>query len=302
MLAHGPHTASTACRSPLRGQQLPPAATVVLYRRPPPAADASRGICKSLHCVLQPVPEPRSRNEHAPLNLFVGWLGFSWLGFSDTHAAAWRFLPQNFGVAFLGPIDPNGELMRVVVTTSIDPQTGETPVMTDCSSARPPVMIRPNTLTATIYNTVPGVTYNLYLYNSEKQLPMNGGFNAAAAANPPTQTWTLTATGTTITQTYVTNNAAKSFFRAVNAVSTTSTFGVSSGSATGRRHLTATTAAVTAAVSSSAPSGTHTVRVTGYSVNAHLTVAVTPSVFNPAMQAAVEQGMPFFSLIAHPTP
>ena len=192
--------------------------------------------------------------------------------------------------------------MRVVVTSNMDPQSGETPVMVDCTSARPPVMVRPITLTATIYNTVPGVTYNLYLYNSEKMLPMNGGFNAAAAANPPTQTWTLTATGTTISQTYVTNNAAKSFFRAVNAVSTTSTFGVSSGSSTGRRHLTATTAAVTAAVSSSAPSGTHTVRVTGYSVNAHLTVAVAPSVFNPAMQAAVEQGVLFSYPSPTPTP
>ena len=114
----------------------------------------------------------------------------------------------DYGIAITGIIDLSRETVPVRLTTSTN---AETPVMVDGSTTRPAA--KPVTLTVTVSNLKPGVTYTLYRYNSMANVPdSNINANAAKAA----QKWTITIpSGSTYTMTQTINSNETAVYRAV---------------------------------------------------------------------------------------
>jgi len=82
---------------------------------------------------------------------------------------------SNYGVAITGIIDRDGQALPVRLSTNVN---YEKPHMPDGSNNRP--ASQDLTLTVTVSGLVPGVSYNLYRYNSFQSVP-NAAFNAGAA-------------------------------------------------------------------------------------------------------------------------
>lgn len=81
---------------------------------------------------------------------------------------------SNYGLAVTGIIDHDGKALPVRLSTNVN---YERPEMKDGSNARPAA--RDLTLTVTVSGLEPGLSYNLYRYDSFESVP-NSGFNAAA--------------------------------------------------------------------------------------------------------------------------
>ncbi len=97
----------------------------------------------------------------------------------------------DYGIAITGVADSSRETLPVRVFTSAN---YESPEIKDGSNTRPKPM--PLTLTATVSDLRPGTTYNLYRYDSAKDVPTSD-FNAGRSA--AAQSWTFTATAQTYT-------------------------------------------------------------------------------------------------------
>lgn len=82
---------------------------------------------------------------------------------------------SNYGLAITGVIDHDGQTLPVRLSTNVN---YEKPVMREGSNTRP--ASRNLTLTATVSGLRPGVSYNLYRYDSFRSVP-NSAFNAEAA-------------------------------------------------------------------------------------------------------------------------
>lgn len=81
---------------------------------------------------------------------------------------------NNYGLAITGIIDKDGQALPVRLSTNVN---YEKPEMKDGSNARPAA--RDLTLTVAVSGLKPGLSYNLYRYDSFESVP-NSGFNAAA--------------------------------------------------------------------------------------------------------------------------
>lgn len=77
-----------------------------------------------------------------------------------------EYVTGNFGIAHLGPVDHDSDLLRVNVSTSVN---YEKPEIADHSQVRPDPA--PLTLTITIFGVQNGVAYNLYKYSDETHVP-----------------------------------------------------------------------------------------------------------------------------------
>jgi len=119
---------------------------------------------------------------------------------------------KNYGIAITGILDTNKDTVPVRLTTS---QNYETPAMVDGASTRPASSTI--TLTITLSNLTPGVSYNLYKYNSMSSVP-DSSFNAKASQ--ATQSWKVSITsGTTYQFTQTINSSDVAVFRAVPTTS-----------------------------------------------------------------------------------
>ena len=114
----------------------------------------------------------------------------------------------DYGIAVTGIIDLSRETVPVRVATSVN---AETPTIANNSNTRPTA--KPVTLTITVSGLKPGVTYNLYRYNSMAQVPdSNINANAAKAV----QMWTVKiSSGSTYTMTQTINSNEIAVYRAV---------------------------------------------------------------------------------------
>ncbi|WP_208451860.1 C39 family peptidase [Burkholderia cepacia] len=81
---------------------------------------------------------------------------------------------RNYGVAITGIIDGDGQTLPIRLSTNAN---YEQPVMKEGSNARPPA--QELMLTIMVSGLVPGLSYNLYRYDSFQSVP-NAAFNAAA--------------------------------------------------------------------------------------------------------------------------
>jgi hypothetical protein len=81
---------------------------------------------------------------------------------------------SNYGIAFTGVMDLNGDTYPVRVDTNVN---YENPFIKNGSNTRPPSM--PLVLTITVSDLQPNVLYNLYRYNDLSKVP-NSNFNANA--------------------------------------------------------------------------------------------------------------------------
>ena len=119
---------------------------------------------------------------------------------------------KNYGIAITGILDTNKDTLPVRLTTS---QNYETPAMVDGTSTRPASSTI--TLTITVSNLTPGVSYNLYKYNSMSSVP-DSSFNAKASQ--AAQSWKVSITsGTTYQFIQTINSSDVAVFRAVPATS-----------------------------------------------------------------------------------
>ncbi|MBR2686395.1 MAG: C39 family peptidase [Aquamicrobium sp.] len=82
---------------------------------------------------------------------------------------------SNYGIAITGIIDRDGQTLPVRLSTNVN---YEKPAMREGSNTRP--ASQNLTLTITVSGLQPGVSYNLYRYNSFQSVP-NSAFNAAAS-------------------------------------------------------------------------------------------------------------------------
>jgi len=114
----------------------------------------------------------------------------------------------DYGIAVTGIIDLSRETVPVRVATSVN---AETPTIANNSNTRPTA--KPVTLTITVSGLKPGVTYNLYRYNSMAQVPdSNINANAAKAV----QMWTVKiSSGSTYTMTQTIMSDEIAVYRAV---------------------------------------------------------------------------------------
>ena len=114
----------------------------------------------------------------------------------------------DYGIAITGIIDLSRETVPVRLRTSTNI---ETPGIVNGSNTRPAAMTI--TLTITISNLKPGISYNLYRYNTMANVPES---NINAKAAKAAQRWTITIpTGSTYTMTQTINSNEIAVYRAV---------------------------------------------------------------------------------------
>lgn len=116
---------------------------------------------------------------------------------------------SNYGIAITGIADTDHEAVPVRLTTSVN---YESPEIANKSSVRPASM--PLTLTATVSGLTPGVTYNLYRYDSMASVP-DSAFNGHASQ--ASQKWSFTASGSTYTISQNIKSSDEVIYRAVPA-------------------------------------------------------------------------------------
>jgi len=114
----------------------------------------------------------------------------------------------NYGVAITGVMDLDGSTVPVRLATS---SNNEAPSMKEGSNTRPGSS--PLTLTITVSNLKPNVTYNLYRYNAAASVP-NSGFNKNASK--ALQKWPIKiASGSTFVSRMTIQSNEIAIFRAV---------------------------------------------------------------------------------------
>jgi hypothetical protein len=82
---------------------------------------------------------------------------------------------ENYGLAIVGVMDLDGDTLPVSIATDVN---YEKPAIINGSNSRPASM--PLTLTITVSEVQPGITYNLYKYNKLELIP-DSQFNAKAS-------------------------------------------------------------------------------------------------------------------------
>jgi len=115
---------------------------------------------------------------------------------------------SNFGIAITGVTDLDGSTVPVRLATSAN---SESPSMKDGSTTRP--ASKPLTLTITVSNLKPNVSYNLYRYNSVASVP-NSGFNKNASKAFQTLPVKISSGSTFVTKMTINSNEI-AIFRAV---------------------------------------------------------------------------------------
>jgi hypothetical protein len=128
----------------------------------------------------------------------------------DGHVYTIASVAYNFGIAHVGPEDEGGELLPLVVRTSVN---YEAPPIADGSSVRPAPM--PLSLSVALAGLVPGVQYVLYSYGRPETVPV-AAFNANNASADAAMRFVADATGG-MTVEVPTDTGRMSFFRAVRA-------------------------------------------------------------------------------------
>jgi hypothetical protein len=115
---------------------------------------------------------------------------------------------SNFGIAITGVTDLDGSTVPVRLATSAN---SESPSMKDGSTTRP--ASKPLTLTITVSNLKPNVSYNLYRYSSVTSVP-NSGFNKNASRAFQTLPVKISSGSTFVTKMTINSNEI-AIFRAV---------------------------------------------------------------------------------------
>lgn len=114
----------------------------------------------------------------------------------------------DYGIAITGITDLSRETVPVRLATSVN---AESPGIVNNSTTRPAP--KPVTLTITVSGLTPGVTYNLYRYNSMAAVPTSN-INANAAKAAQKRVITITS-GSTYTMTQTINSNEIAVYRAV---------------------------------------------------------------------------------------
>lgn len=116
---------------------------------------------------------------------------------------------SGFGIAITGVTDPNGETLPVSLKTSINYE----PAIQNGATSRPAPI--PVTLTITLSNLEPGVSYKLYRYSQFGSVP-DANFNASASQAQ--ESWDVEiSSGTTYEMTEQIQSDEMAIYRAVRA-------------------------------------------------------------------------------------